>query len=167
MTTFEEKYTGWIDGQLSGSELAEFERALANRPEAEADRKAAHQLRELLQKHGRAPALANPDFFNHQLLQRLSADESARKSPLSRWKWQWTLPRLVWSGFAFLLLAWGLFKLLIPPHPGNAEPEYFAKIIRADPAEPTISATPVYPEEKVTVIWLDGLDYLPASYTLE
>ena len=34
--------------------------------------------------------------------------------------------------------------------------------------EPTISATTVYdPRDNVTVLWLDGLDYLPADYVLQ
>ena len=34
MQTFEERYTAWIDGKLTGAELAAFERELADRPAA-------------------------------------------------------------------------------------------------------------------------------------
>ena len=40
--------------------------------------------------------------------------------------------------------------------------------VEAWPADPSISATTVYnPDDNVTVVWLDGLDYIPATYALK
>ena len=165
MKTFEERYTAWVDGKLTGAALEAFERELPDFGQATADKRAAEQLRTLLRQYGNAPALGNADFFNHQLRHRIGIESSEAKQRT----WRWSIPRLAWAGAACLLVAGALFKALVPAgKPVEAEPQYFAKIISANPADPTIYATAVYaPEDNVTVIWLDGLDYLPASYTLK
>jgi len=169
MKTFEERYTAWVDGRLTSQELTDFEQELVDPVEARADKEVAHKLRDLLRQHGQAPALTNGEFFNHQLRHRMKAapPETSHRAP-SR-KWRWSLPHLALAGAACLLIAGALFKMLIPTGDFvENEPQYFAKIIAANAADPTIFATTFYaPEEKVTVIWLDGLDYLPASYTLQ
>ena len=48
MKTFEERFTAWVDGQLTGEALAAFEKELAAHPEATADRDAALKIGELL-----------------------------------------------------------------------------------------------------------------------
>jgi hypothetical protein len=55
MKMFEEKWTAWLDGQLSGSELVEFESSLPDLPAAEAEKRDALQLGAFLKKEiGRA-----------------------------------------------------------------------------------------------------------------
>ena len=44
MKTFEEKWTTWVDGQLSGRELAEFEASLPDKAAAEAEKVEATKL---------------------------------------------------------------------------------------------------------------------------
>ena len=44
MKTLEEKWTAWLDGQLSGKELADFEASLPDLAAAEAERRDAHKL---------------------------------------------------------------------------------------------------------------------------
>ena len=39
MKTFEEKWTAWLDGELSGQERAEFEASLPDRAAAEAEKR--------------------------------------------------------------------------------------------------------------------------------
>src|SRR6266571_1717800 len=41
MKTFEEKWTAWVDGQLSGRELLEFEASLPDKAAAEAEKAGA------------------------------------------------------------------------------------------------------------------------------
>ena len=50
MKTFEEEWTAWLDDQLTGSELAEFEAALPDRTAAEAEKQAARKLGLLLKR---------------------------------------------------------------------------------------------------------------------
>ena len=44
MKTFEEKWTAWIDGDLTGHELAEFEASLPDLAAAEAEKRDAQKL---------------------------------------------------------------------------------------------------------------------------
>ena len=42
--------------------------------------------------------------------------------------------------------------------------KYFAQVVEAWPSDPSISATTVYnPQDNVTVLWLEGLDYMPSD----
>ena len=45
MKTFEEKWTAWIDDQLTGRELEEFLASLPDRTAAEAEKQSAKQAR--------------------------------------------------------------------------------------------------------------------------
>jgi hypothetical protein len=42
------------------------------------------------------------------------------------------------------------------------------QILEADPKAPKVYATAIHSDQdNLTVLWLDGLDYLPASYQLK
>jgi anti-sigma factor RsiW len=167
MKPFEEQFTAWVDDKLTGAELAAFEKQLAEHPEAAAEKEAAQRLGTLLRDHATVPKLSNPDFFNHQLMQRIAAETpqaavAERRTPF------WSLPRLAWAGAFSLALAFALYKSTIrvgtPPGPDS---QYFAQVVEAWPSDPSISATTVYSsEDNVTVVWLDGLDYIPATIAL-
>ncbi len=55
MKTFEEKWTAWVDGQLSGRELSEFEASLPDKAAAEGEKASALKLGELLKRELSAP----------------------------------------------------------------------------------------------------------------
>jgi len=166
MKPFEEQFTAWVDGKLTESELAEFEKQLAEHPEAIAEKDEALRLGKFLRTHPTTPRLSNPDFFNHQLMQRIAA-EAPRPAEKKRGLF-WSLPRLAWAGAFCLAVAFGLYKAAIPTGPAVGETsKYFAQVVESWPSDPSISATTVYnPEDNVTVVWLDGLDYIPATYAL-
>ena len=168
MKTFEERFTAWVDGQLTGRDLAEFEKELAAHPEAAAERAEARKLGDLLRAQP-APPLGNEDFFNHQLMQRIAAETPRTAEPVRAQAWFWSLPRLALAGAACLVVAGALFKTLIPAGvPAGEKSIYYAQVVEAWPADPSISATTVYdPADNVTVVWLDGLDYIPATYALK
>lgn len=167
MKTFEERYTAWVDGQLSGDALAAFEKELAAQPDAAEDRAAARKLGDLLRSHATAPALANADFFNLQLQQRIEAEIPRPHVAPTRsgsGAFFWPISRLIWAGAACLGLAALLYQTLIPAPSGVEPSNYFAQVVEAWPSDPSISATTVYnPRDNVTVLWLDGLDYLPSE----
>lgn len=169
MKPFEEQFTAWVDGKLTGAELAKFEEELAAHPEAAADKAEALRLGALLRDHPAAPPLTNPDFFNHQLMQRIAAETGGTPEPEKPRAFFWSLPRIAWAGAFSLIVAFALFKTVIPvTAPAAAKNPYFAQVVEAWPADPSISATTIYnPEDKLTVVWLDGLDYIPASHTLQ
>jgi len=117
MKTFEEKFTAWVDGELKGRELAEFEAELPRALEARLEKVAARQMGELLREHGRAPELTNADFFNHQLMQRVESESARHAAARPRRKFAWSLPRLAMAGAFSLLAAFGLYHTLVQPVP--------------------------------------------------
>lgn len=164
---FESQFTAWLDGRLAPEQAAAFEGELRARGfDPTAERRAAEGVRSLLRRHSGAPALSNPDFFQHQLLHRIEQDARGVLEDVPRRSW-WTFPRLTWAGVASLLAAALLFWVAVPAPDPDRSP-YFATVVDARTYEPTISATTVYdPRDNVTVLWLDGLDYLPADYALQ
>ena len=122
MKTFEEQFTAWVDDRLPADEHAAFERALAARPDADAlraERRTTLRLRDLLRENLHAPALSNPDFFNHGIMERIAAEgRTVAVAPGRRraawWQWDWTPARLLAAGAACLLTALVGVRALIP-----------------------------------------------------
>src|SRR5207245_4051394 len=101
MKTFEEKWTAWIDDQLTGRELEEFLASLPDRTAAEAEKQSAKQVRSLLREQ--AMALSNADFFSHQLRERLDRENAPiRSEPDAIQTGWWTIRRLLWGGLTSL-----------------------------------------------------------------
>jgi len=166
MKPFEELYTAWIDGRLTGEELAEFERTLPDRAAAETDRAQARSCGEMLRCHSAAPALSNADFFSHQLMERIAAEERLAR-PARRPRF-FTWPGLAWaSAFCALALIGGYYAGQSDRFHRVAETApYEANVINSKSDDPAVT-TSVYSGDGMTVLWLDGLDYLPASYKLQ
>ena len=59
MKTFEEKWTAWIDDELSDAERVEFEASLEDRAAALAEKNQAQKLGALLKEELHAPAMGN------------------------------------------------------------------------------------------------------------
>src|SRR6266550_1165847 len=74
MKTFKERWTAWLDGQLSGRELAEFEASLPDKAAAEAEKAEAKKLGALLKREIGARTLMNEEFFSHQLRERIARE---------------------------------------------------------------------------------------------
>src|SRR4051794_7914058 len=96
MKTFEEKWTAWLDGELRGKELAEFEASLPDRAAAEAERTEARKLGALLRDQLCAGAMANEDFFSHQLRERIEREihDESGPEPTARPRFSWSIGRL-------------------------------------------------------------------------
>src|SRR5437870_12929677 len=100
MKTFEEKWTAWLDGQLAGKELIDFEASLPDKAAAEAEKLEARKLGALLKKELGAHVLSNEEFFSHQLRERIAREtalqgRSRSRGTTSTW---WSVRRLGWSG---------------------------------------------------------------------
>ena len=166
MKPFEEKFTAWVDGRLTGNELAAFEAELAQRENAGAEKSGALRLGALLRENYRLPELKNPDFFNHQLMQRIDAETAKPAVPERRASFFPSLPWMTWAGAFCIAMVLALYALVVPKNPvdnpsGN---EYVAQILEAHTGDPAITATTIHSKDnKLTVLWLDGLDYLPAD----
>jgi hypothetical protein len=145
MKTFEERYTAWIDGQLTGSSLAAFEQELSRRAaagEAEADRHDTLRLRHLLREHLDAPELNNGEFFSHQIRERINAERGARGGTAERGAgrrrgvsalFPWSIARLAGLGAACLFVAGALYYGLEPGPAGKGARTVAASSARVDP----------------------------------
>ena len=170
MKTFEEKWTAWLDGELRGKDLAEFEASLPDRAAAEAEKLEAQKLGALLKQQLSARAMGNEEFFNHQVRERIeeentkgsTAGESRRPS------FSWTIGRLVWTGAtALALFVVCTFFVMRSKEPAD-QSQYLSQILnaRVDPGLSPYATVSMFQakEDKVTVLWVDGLQSLPAEY---
>jgi anti-sigma factor RsiW len=167
MKTFEQKWTAWVDGELTGKELAEFEAGLPDKAAADAEKRDAHKLGTLLKQELGADVLSNEEFFNHQLRERIARESAIPDRRFARSTW-WTVPRLAWSGAVSLALfaACALF-VLREKNPGE-QSQYLTQILnaRVDPAVSPNATITIFDskDDRVTVLWVEGLQSLPADY---
>jgi len=168
MKTFEEKWTAWLDGQLGGRDLSEFEASLPDKAAAEAEKAGARKLGAVLKRELGASALTNEEFFSHQLRERIresSVPSAEREARSSTW---WTIPRLLWTGTASLAV-FLIFTVFVMRDKNPAEEsQYLTQILnaRVDPVvspNATVSMFEVK-QDRVTVLWTEGLQSLPADY---
>jgi len=139
MKTFEEKWTAWVDGQLSGRELLEFEASLPDKAAAEAEKAGARKLGELLKRELSARTLTNEEFFSHQLREKIARLREApgRQAREARSTW-WTIPRLLWTG-ALSLAVFLVFTVLVMREKNPAEEsQYLTQILNAR-VDPVVS----------------------------
>jgi hypothetical protein len=168
MKTFEEKWTAWLDGQLTGRELPEFEASLPDKAAAEAEKADARKLGVFLKRELGAPALTNEEFFSHQLRERIresSAPSAQREAKASTW---WTIPRLLWTGTASLAVFLVFTIFVIRDKNPAEESQYLTQILNARvdtvvSPNATVSMFEVK-QDRVTVLWTEGLQSLPADY---
>lgn len=170
MKTFEEKWTAWIDGELTGAELAEFEASLPDKAAAEAEKRDAQKLGTLLKEHLPCAAMGNEEFFNHQLRERIAQNEPAtrgRETAGTGRAW-WPIGRLVWVGSTALAIFSVCTFFIMREKAPTDQSQYLTQILnaRVDPAvspNATISMFETQ-EGKVTVLWVEGLQSLPSEY---
>lgn len=166
MKSFEEKCTAWADGSMSEAESAAFETDLAARPEERQHREQAKALGELLRTHRPVVTLQNPEFFNQRILEEIAADAPSGAAPAPSFR-PFPLGRLAWAGAFCLLIALGLFQWVVPqgPYTSNGRDAYLAEVIEAKTGSASIYASSFHAKKNnVTVLWLDGLPYIPDSY---
>src|SRR3954471_20671153 len=168
MKTFEEKWTAWVDDQLEGDELAQFEASLPDKAAAEAEKRAAKKLGVLLQRELKASSMLNADFFNHQVRERID-QEHGHHSPSrggagpSVW---WPIRRLVWAGAASLAVFMAIAVFVMRDNEPSEPSQYLTQIVGAklDPATGPDATITIFEskEDRVTVLWTEGLKSLPA-----
>jgi hypothetical protein len=171
MKTFEEKWTAWLDDQLSGRELSEFEAALPDKVAAQAEKAEAKKLGELLKRELSAHRLTNEEFFSHQLREKIVQEtgeqrpERARRMSTSSW---WTIPRLLWTGTASLAVFLICTVFVMHQERPAEESQYLTQILnaRVDPVVSPNGTVSIFEvkQDRVTVLWTEGLQSLPADY---
>jgi hypothetical protein len=170
MKTFEEKWTAWLDGELTGNELAEFEASLPDKAAAEAEKRDAKKLGTFLREQLQARAMGNEEFFHHQLRERIAANARATSAPEKTGAKPalWPIGRLVWVG-ATSLAVFCLCTFFVLREKGPTDQsQYLTQILnaRVDPAVSPNATISMFEskEGKVTVLWVDGLQSLPSEY---
>jgi hypothetical protein len=169
MKTFEEKWTAWLDDQLTGKELEDFEASLPDKEAAEAEKRDATKLGMLLKQELGAQPFSNEEFFNHQLRERIAREDAQdrprRGGERSTW---WTVPRLVWTGAVSLALFMICAVVVMREKTPGERSEYLTQILnmRVDPAVSPNATVSVFETkgDRVTVIWTEGLQSLPSDY---
>jgi hypothetical protein len=172
MKTFEEKWTAWIDDQLTGRELSDFLASLPDRAAAEAEKQNAKQVGSLLREQ--AMALSNADFFSHQLRERLDRENVPVRSAVDAVQtgW-WTIRRLLWGGITSLAVFAICTVVVFRERTPSSQSEYLTQILGAQ-VDPTVSPNATISmfempnsmkkDDHVTVLWVDGLQSLPPEY---
>ena len=162
MKTFEEKFTAWLDGTLSGEELRSFEQ---EHPSIQREQVEFLKLKRLLKDNLGGRELDNPDFFNSQVMLRID-QEKAKSGRRSASRTLLGLPRLAWGGLFALGVGFALFFTMIPR--GNlADPRagYMAEVLKTKTSD-RVKAT-VDNQKDMTIIKLEGLDKLPPDTDLK
>jgi hypothetical protein len=168
MKTFEEKWTAWLDGQLSGRELSEFQESLPNKAAAEAEKADARKLGDLLKRELGAPALTNEEFFSHQIRERIMRESAVSPKRETRGSTWWTIPRLLWTGTASLAVFLIFTVIVVRDRNPAEESQYLTQIVnaRVDPVVSPNASVSMFEakQDRVTVLWTEGLQSLPADY---
>ena len=170
MKTFEEKWTAWLDGELSGDELAEFEASLPDRAAAEAEKRDAHKLGVFLKEQLQGRAMGNEEFFHHQLRERIAGDarEAIVPEKAGATRALWPIGRLVWVGATSLAIFCVCTFFVLREKGPTDQSQYLTQILnaRVDPAVSPNATISMFEskKDKVTVLWVDGLQSLPSEY---
>jgi anti-sigma factor RsiW len=170
MKTFEEKWTAWIDGELTGAELAEFEASLPDKVAAETEKRDAQKLGTFLKEHLPCAAMGNEEFFNHQLRERMAGETrsaGSRETAGAGHAW-WPIRRLVWVGATALAIFSVCTFFVMRENPATEQSQYLSEILtaRVDPAVSPNATITMFKskEDRVTVLWVEGLQSLPSEY---
>ena len=171
MKTFEEKWTAWLDDQLSGRELSEFEGSLPDKAAAQAEKAESKKLGELLKRELSAHPLKDEEFFSHRLRESIIQEtreqhpERSRRTSTSSW---WTIPRLLWAGTASLAVFLICTVFVLHQERPPEESQYLTQILnaRVDPVVSPNGTVSIFEvkQDRVTVLWTEGLQSLPADY---
>ncbi len=167
MRTFEEKWTAWLDGELTGKELVEFEASLPDRTSAEAEKRDALKLGSFLRERLQNRPMANEEFFSHQLRETIARDQKPGAVANVRSPW-WSIGRLAWAGAASLAIFFVCAVFVMREKDTGDRSQYLTQILNAR-VDPNVSPNATISmfeskEDKVTVLWVDGLQSLPPEY---
>lgn len=169
MKTFEEKWTAWIDGELAGDELAEFEASLPDRAVAEAEKRDAQKLGLFLKEHLPCRAMGNEEFFSHQLREQIARESAVPAHPgAGGGRAWWPIRRLAWVGATALAIFGAIAFFISREQPQTDQSQYLSQILnaRVDPVVSPNATITMFEskEDRVTVLWVEGLQSLPSEF---
>ena len=174
MKTFEDKLEAWETGRLNLKKQREFERELDAICPTDAELASQKSFGKLLREHMTTSTLSNEDFFNVQILRYIEAEQRARggRSFFQKLTYRLSFHRpFAALAAALVLIALALF--FTSPFPGLEQDlkagqlAYYVRFHNTKTTTPNISAVPVYLDEvRATVLWLDGLDWIPYEHSV-
>ena len=113
--------------------------------------------------------MGNEEFFNHQLREKIARDTAVptRQSAGGGRVW-WPIGRLVWVGATALALFSAVTFFVVREQPATDQSQYLSQILnaRVDPVVSPNATITMFEskEDKVTVLWTEGLQSLPSEY---
>ncbi len=147
-----------------------FEATLEDRAAAEVEKRQALRLGSFLKEQLQPRAMANEEFFHHQLRELIAAEtkEAAPRAVVQdRASW-WTIRRLLWTGMTSLALFAVCTFFVLREAPAPDQSQYLTQILnaRVDPNVSPYATVTIFQtkQDQVTVLWVDGLKSLPAEY---
>jgi anti-sigma factor RsiW len=157
LSSFEEQLTAYLDGRMSDTDSAAFEKA---HPDVAAERSAHAQMQTLL-RTSTAPALSHPEFFNRQILReiespRVAARGGSERSVFGFW-------RLAFAAAFCFLAAFGIHRSITPSTP--KAPDYFAEVLSVEAGDENIKARTV-PVDGMVFVMIDGLEPMSEEFIL-
>ncbi|MEO5718998.1 MAG: hypothetical protein ABIR29_10550 [Chthoniobacterales bacterium] len=170
MKTFEEKWTAWVDDELNDAERAEFEASLEDRAAADLEKNQARKLGAFLKEQLQPHAMGNEEFFHHQLRERMAAETKPAapgRAAGASGSW-WTIRRLLWTGSTSLAVFAICTFFVMRDQPAPDQSQYLTQILNAtvDPSVNPHATVSIFQtkQDRVTVLWVDGLKSLPSEY---
>ena len=114
--------------------------------------------------------MGNEEFFHHQLrgrIERETEQPASRTTPQLRETW-WTIRRLLWTGAASLAVFAVCTFFVMREKQTPDQSQYLTQILnaRVDPGVSPYATVSIFQtkEDRVTVLWVDGLKSLPSDY---
>jgi hypothetical protein len=171
MKTFEENLDAWLEGRLDEKETASFEASLPEISAAELEQQDEPKLSALLKQRLGPRPMANGEFFQHQLNQQIEHETLTTPPAIAERKTReswWSIGRLVWTGAASLAVFCVCTFFVMREGNVGGQSTYLTQIInaRVDPAVSPDATISMFEskEDKVTVLWVEGLQSLPSEY---
>ena len=174
MKTFEEKWTAWVDGELKRCGARRVRGFARRSSRGRSGENQAHKLGALLKEQLQPRAMSNEEFFHHQLRSRIAAEmkESVRRvRPIDSYV-RAGGPFVVCSGPARhrsrIFVGLHLFRHARTTG-ARSQSQYFDADLKrprrshASSPHATVSIFQTK-QDRVTVLWVDGLKSLPSDY---
>ncbi len=168
MKNFEQQYNEWVDEVITPEEQVRLEKECDPRWQqaAAADRRLGSLMRKSLQ----SPALHNADFLNHSILETIRRETAPKAERATPRRFLGFLPRpvLAAAGLAFVC-AVGLFVSMREPTMNTVDLAAGMSnrpVIEVSNTAPGIHAT-AFAEESYAVLWVEGMDFIPAGHTIQ
>jgi hypothetical protein len=113
----------------------------------------------LLREHLTASGLEHPDFVNSRVLEEIERPGQRPRAALLSLRW------LAWSGVAALLIAGMLTVVVLPQQAGRrSDAEFISQVVTARAEMPQLSVSEFRaPDKRGVVIWIEGVDFIPAE----